>query len=350
MWPFKRKTETRSADTGYTSAIMAARAAYITGATGRAELTAAAQSSVSLWEGGLGLADVTGTDLLTRRSLALSARSLALRGEALFLIGDNKLIPAIDWDLSTRMGEPYAYRLTVPEINGGSYQTVLSGEVLHFRIGSDAVTPWAGTSPLRRSSLSADLLAEVETALFEVYRDSPMGSQIVPVPEGSAEDMEELRTSFRGNRGASLVIEGVAQAVAAGMAPNIGKSPDQLSPDLSKTLADKMLTEGKNAIYTAYGILPAMQSTAAVGTLVREAQRHLAQYTLQPIAEIMAEECAEKLGTAVTLDVMRPLQAFDVSGRARAMSVIIGAMADAKEAGVDPAQAMSLVDWSKADV
>jgi hypothetical protein len=61
----------------------------------------------------------------------------------------------------------------------------------------------------------------------------------------------------------------------------------------------------------------------------------------------MAEEATTKLGAPVTLDVMRPLQAFDVSGRARAMSVIIGALADAKEKGVDPAQAMHLVDWSK---
>jgi hypothetical protein len=47
---------------------------------------------------------------------------------------------------------------------------------------------------------------------------------------------------------------------------------------------------------------------------------------------------------------MRPLQAFDVSGRARAMATIISALSDAKEAGVDPAAAMSLVDWSNTDV
>lgn len=43
---------------------------------------------MTLWEGGLSLADVSGTDLLTPGSLGLLARSLALRGEALFLIGD----------------------------------------------------------------------------------------------------------------------------------------------------------------------------------------------------------------------------------------------------------------------
>lgn len=134
MWPFKRKTETRSASsTGYTGAILAARGAYIAGTAGTAELTAAAQASVSLWEGAMSLADVEGTDLLTRRSLALSARSLALRGEALFLIGDNQLIPATDWDLSTRNGEPRAYRLTVPEIGGGRSETVPGGRGASFQ-------------------------------------------------------------------------------------------------------------------------------------------------------------------------------------------------------------------------
>lgn len=212
---FTRKTdpvETRAVQPGYTSALMAAREAWISGGSGLAELTGAVQASVSLWESGLSLADVTGTDLLDRRSMALCARSLALRGECLFLIRD-RLVPCTDWDLSTRYGQPRAYRVGLPEIGGGRSETVLAGEVLHFRIGCDAVTPWAGSAPLARAKLSASLLDEITTALRDVFRDAPIGSQIVPVPEGAAEDMALMRRSFRGNRGAALVIEGVAQAV-----------------------------------------------------------------------------------------------------------------------------------------
>jgi len=43
---------------------------------------------------------------------------------------------------------------------------------------------------------------------------------------------------------------------------------------------------------------------------------------------------------------MRHLQAFDAGGRARAASQIIDALASAQEAGVDPATALRLVDWS----
>ena len=172
---FRRKSanlpnsETSAIQPGYTASLMAAREAWISGASGLGELTAAVQTSVSLWEAGLSLADVTGTDMLTRRDMAITARALALRGEALFLIRD-RLIPCTDWDISTRYGLPRAYRVGLPEIGGGRNETVLAGEVLHFRIGCDAVTPWAGSAPLGRAKLSAQLLEAIVNHL-----ENPMG-------------------------------------------------------------------------------------------------------------------------------------------------------------------------------
>ena len=347
---FRRKpVETRSVPVGYTAALMAARESWISGHSGLAEITAAVQTSVSLWESGLALADVTGTDLLTRRTMSMTARSLALRGEVVFLIAD-RLIPATDWDMSTRFGEPRAYRISVPEIGGGRSQTALAAEVLHFRIGVDPSTPWAGSAPLRRARLSAELLEEVETALRDVFREAPLGSQIVPVPEGTADDMAAMRAGFRGRRGATLVIEGVAQSVGAGMHPQLGKSPDQLSPDLQRTLADKLLTSAKGEVYGVFGVLPGLVNPATTGPLVREAQRHLAQLVLQPIANIMAEEVTDKIGSEVAIDVVRPMQAFDHGGKARAVSTMLQAMATAKEAGLDPAtvkDAMQFIDWAE---
>lgn len=340
-------TETRAVQPGYTASLMAAREAWISGGSGLAELTGTVQSAVSLWESGLSLADVTGTDLLDRRSMALAARSLALRGECLFLIRD-RLVPCTDWDISTRYGQPRAYRVGLPEVGGGRSETVLAGEVLHFLIGGDAATPWAGSAPLARAKLSAQVLEAIETALRDVFQNSPIGSQIVPVPEGAASDMEAMRRSFRGNRGATLVIEGVAQATAAGMNPQIGQHPDQLSPDLSRTLIDALISEAKSDVLSVFGILPGLVNPSTTGPMVREAQRHLAQLVLQPIADRMAEEATEKLGATVKIDVVRPAQAFDHGGKARALSTMLQAMAAAKEAGLDPAtvqDAMTFIDW-----
>ncbi|MGB7411964.1 MAG: hypothetical protein WA910_12525 [Sphingopyxis granuli] len=346
---FSPKGETRSASgTGYTSQIMAARQAYIAGRTGLGELTATVQTCVSLWESGMALADVDGTDLLSRHSMAIAARALALRGEAVFLIRD-KLIPIIDYDLSTRDGIPRAYRLSVPDIGGGRSETALAAEVLHFKVAPDPGAPWTGQAPLRRSSLTAGLLHTLESALAEVYENAPLGSQVVPFPESPDVDLETLGLGFRGRRGRVMLRESVNVTAAGGPTPNQDWRAQDVTPSLQGSMAVESLAEARGAIFAAFGILPAMFAGNAQGPLVREAQRHLAQWQLQPIAQLMAEECSEKLASPVTIDVVRPAQAFDAGGRARAFGAMVQAMAMAKENGLDPQSiedALSFIDWA----
>ncbi len=347
--PTSDNPERRASGTGYTSMILAARESYIRGGGVAAEATATVQACVSLWEHGLSLADVSGTDLLDRRSMALLARGLAFRGEALFLIRD-RLVPVVDWDLSTRNGEPRAYRLTVPEAGGGRSETVLAAEVLHLRLAADPMTPWAGQAPLRRSALSAQFLQEVESALLGVFRDAPLGSMIVPLDAGGGEALEAVRGALRGKRGGALVIEYLSQAIAGG-APTPGRGPDHLTPPLREAAVVETLAAAKDAICGAFGVLPALFSPATTGPQTREAQRHLATWTLQPIAELVAEEATAKLGAAVEIDVHRPLQSFDAGGSARAVAGIIEALARAREAGLDPgavSAAFAALDWQEA--
>ena len=345
-WPWsKPKTETRSMGSGFTVEIMAARESYVSGSRGIGELTAVVQSCVSLWESGLSCADVSGTDLLTRRVLALAGRALALRGEAVFLIEDEKLVPASDWDLNTRHGEPRAYRLSISEAGGGTTRTALAAEVVHLRIGADVVAPWIGTAPLRRASITAGLLHAVEDALREVYGSAALGSMIVPFPESPDTDMEKIGRGFRGQRGRVLLRESVTTTAAGGPVPQTDWKPQDVSPDLSKSMTKETLTASRDGIAAAFGVLPGLFNPATTGPMVRESQRHLAQWQLQPMAGMIGEELSDKLGVPIALDVMRPLQAFDAGGRARAVTAVVKAMAEAKEAGVDPAPALKLVDW-----
>jgi hypothetical protein len=346
---FKRadRTEKRSAGSGFTAEIIQAREAYISGRRGIAELTATAQSCISLWENGFALADVTGTGLLDRRSLALMGRSLALRGEAVFLIRD-VLVPCSDWDLRTRNAIPSAYRVSIPEAGGGVTQTALAGEVLHIRVGCDAAAPYYGTAPLKRANLTAGLLNAVESALGEVFENAPLGSQVVPMPEQPDTDNAALGRSFRGQRGRVLLRESVEVRAAGGPAPSTDWRPASLSPDIEKAMTVETLAAARDAVSQAFGVLPALWSGQAQGPLVREAQRHLAQWTLQPVAALIAQEATEKLGGAVTIDTMRPLQAYDSGGRARAMLAVVQALAQAKAGEVNQAdidQAMKLVDF-----
>lgn len=327
---------------------MAAREAYVAGRLGLGDLTATVQTCVSLWESGFSLADVQGTDLLTRHDMAIAARALALRGEALFLIRD-KLIPIIDYDLSTRDGIPRAYRVAIPEIGGGRNETVLAAEVLHFKVAPDPGAPWTGQAPLRRAQLTAGLLHTLESALAEVYENAPLGSQVVPFPESPDVDLDTLGRGFRGRRGRIMLRESVSVTAAGGPVPAQDWKPQDVTPDLQGSQAVQSLAEARGAIFAAFGVLPAMFATNAQGPLVREAQRHLAQWTLQPVAQVMAEEASAKLASPVTIDIVRPTQAFDAGGRARAFGAMVTALAAAKEAGLDPQaveDSLSFIDWA----
>ncbi|HRO13302.1 hypothetical protein [Amaricoccus sp.] len=342
--------ERRSSGTGYTAEILSARQSYIAGRSGLGELTATVQACTSLWESAFAIATVEGTDLLDRRTMAMLARSLALRGEALFLIREEGLVPASDWDLSTRNGRPRAYRVSVSEAGGGRSETALAAEVLHLRLGSDPVAPWTGTAPLRRSALTAGMLHALESALAEVYELAPIGSQVVPFPENPETSNEELGRSFRRRRGRVLLRESVQVTAAGGPAPAADWRPADLTPDLSRSMAAETLEAASGAIMAAFGVLPGLFAVAAQGPLVREAQRHLATWVLQPIAELLAEEASAKLGVAVAIDTLTPLQAFDAGGSARAVAGLVQAVAQAKEAGLSTDELRPLfaaVDWAE---
>jgi hypothetical protein len=145
-----------------------------------------------------------------------------------------------------------------------------------------------------------------------------------------------------------LVRESVNVTAAGGPAPQTDLKPSDVTPDLSKAMTKETLAAARASIEMVYGVLPGLSNIATTGPMVRECQRHLAQWALQPVAAMIGQEASEKLGQPVKVDVMRPLQAFDAGGRARAMAGIVQTLALAKEAGVDPAEALKLVDWDRA--
>ena len=171
----------------------------------------------------------------------------------------------------------------------------------------------------------------------------------MPFPESPGVDLDTLGHGFRGRRGRVMLRESVNVAAAGGPAPVQDWRPQGVTPDLQGSMAVQSLAEARGAIFAAFGVLPAMFASNAQGPLVREAQRHLAQWILQPIANVMAEEASTKLASTVAIDVVRPAQAFDAGGRARAFGAMVTALTQAKEAGLDPQaveDALSFIDWA----
>ncbi len=322
-----------TAETYSDMAIQLHSQAALIGASDIGEITAAVQTCVGLWEQGLSLAE-TEEARFTPFVLALAARQLALTGEALFLVDGRRLVPASEWAVLANASGPTGYRLSLPQTGGSVAYTALPGEVLHFRIGATARAPWQGTPPLRRASLTGGLLHAVESALSDIYADAPIATQIVPMPENKPGANERLASSFRGRRGRVLLRDSVNVLSAGGPGPSGDWKPQDLTPDVDKSKALEAHKAATAAVMLAYGVLPAMASNNATGPVIREAQRHLAQWTLQPLARMMEAEASDKLGHVVSLEVLRPLQAYDAGNRARAASAIIGALATAKQAGI----------------
>lgn len=114
-------------------------------------------------------------------------------------------------------------------------------------------------------------------------------------------------------------------------------------------MAVEALQAARDAVLQSFGVLPGLFNPATTGPLVREAQRHLATWTLQPIAGLIAEEASNKLGGSVAIDTVTPMGAVDHGGRARAFGAVIAALAQAKEAGLSDTDVNEAWDKSLGD-
>ena len=347
----RQAPETRSAG-AYTSLLANARADMIAGRRGAAEATAAVQACIGLWEGGLSAADVTGTDAHPPATLALAARNLALRGEWVAWIDGGRLVSAADWDVSTLDGRPRGNRQSHPGAGGGRRRTGMAGEGVPGALAPGPRAPWTGVPPLRRAGLTSELLATVEGVLGDVFAQAPMGSSVLPMPEMSDDDSAALSASFKGRRGSLLLRESVAVTSAGGAAPSTDWRPHGLTPEIKDAMLIESWDRARDAGCAVFGCHPSLIAAGGQAAAIREAQRGLAVWTLAPLAKLIAAEAAAKLMAPIAIDPVRPVQAWDAGGRARAITAVVKGIAEAKAAGLSDAEtaaALRLVGWGDAD-
>ena len=332
-WFRRQKVEQRSTE-GYTALALLARSEAITDAG--ADLSGVVAGCVNLWANGLSMAE-TDSEWLTPEVLASMGRQLATEGNSVWHVTPMGLVPVSEYDLTTSEGKPKGYRLTIPDIRGSYQVTALAGEVLHLRIGADMRSPWQGVAPLRRAQISAGLLNATEVALAETFRDAPIGSKVLGMPEASAGANTKLAQSFKGKHGRVLVRDSSTVYAGSQGAPDDWR-PADLTPNLRDSMAVESLKTARDAVLHVYGVLPALMNDQAAGPVVREAQRHLATWTLAPIAKLIAHELQAKTGERAVVDVFTGLSAFDIGGAARAMATIVSALSEAKREGLDAEQ------------
>jgi hypothetical protein len=75
---------------------------------------------------------------------------------------------------------------------------------------------------------------------------------------------------------------------------------------------------------------------AIIWPLASKAKRHFTKWASMSVDAMVGQEELQKLGSVVTRDVKRPLQAYDAGGGHGGQSVL-KAQAEPRAAGIDPA-------------
>ena len=352
MWPFNRKTETRSTGGGYEASLLAqfeANAAGGSAATVGA--TAALEAASGLVARCLASAAVEGPDNL---AAAVTAPVLAQTGRSLIRAGESVHAIRVDPDTgAVRLGvaghhdvyggpDPatWTYRLSEYGPSGTGHRLVDGAGVVHVRYLTDPIRPWAGVGPLQAARIAGRLSAEVGNALADA-ESGPRGS-LLPLPvDGEDPTVETLKADIRTLRGRLAFVESTQtmHAGAPGSAPRsdwkterIGANP----PAGEVSLLERSFVE----VLAACGVPPGLFGQGD-GTGQRESFRRFLHATLQPLAALVADELSAKMGAPLALNLDR-LFASDLAGRARAFQSMVGA-------GMDPGKAAGLAGLMESD-
>ena len=331
IWPFG-KVERRNA---YADAVLAMLLNSANGEDIEAAV-AAVEVVTGLWGRALASAKVTpetpATAALTPAILASIGRSLMAPGEAVFEIivedGELQLQPVGNWSIEggpSRLSWEYLVMLSGP--SGMETRRLTRARVVHVMYSNDPSRPWKGCGPLSRASTTVAMASSLERRLQQEV--SMRVGAVLPMPEGQISALQADINALKGN---SLLVpstsSGWDQGTAA--APREDWQPRRLGADPPEALV-ALRSGAAEHILAACGI-PVPLLGRSDGTLLREAWRQFLHASVRPVAEIIAEELAEKLDTPDLAFNFDALQASDVQGRARAFGSLV-------TAGMAPEQA-----------
>ena len=357
LWPFAR-TEKRSATgggsqggAGFTDAVVRALLAQAAGeATADPSATAALEAAAGSYARAFALAEVDpatpATRALTPGLLALMGRDLLRRGEFVHVIevgsGGVRLQPGGSWDVR---GGPdpltWRYRVDVFGPSGNRTRHLPAAAVIHGRYSIDPARPWFGISPLGWAALTGRLHANLEDALSD--EASGTRGHLLPVPQGPdgdevdadgepADPLADLRKDIAALRGRTVLTETTSAGWSEGReaAPAADWKPMRLGANPPPSLAT-LRTDSAQAVLAACGV-SADLFVAGDAAGQRESWRRFLHGSVQPLADLVAAELADKLDVPdLTLNFDR-LFASDLSGRARAFGSLIKGGMDADRA------------------
>lgn len=324
--------ERRDAD--YTDELISLLQQRASGADASTDTIAVVEVCAGLWSRAFASAKVMpetmATAALSPSVLAAMGRRLLTGGEYLGELriqgGALRIVEASSWDVDGDL-DAWVYRADFPTPDGFVTRTLDSSRVVHPRIGSDRSEPWRGNGPLRKPITSLQLAARLELSLaYEA--GGPIGTAI-PTPHEDDDDLEKLQAALAGLKGKVVLVETTAGAWKAGdnqLAPRRDWQTVRIGPNPPQSIGP--LRGDVNASLMAAAGVPVALLQHSDGTHLRESWRQFLYAAISPVAEIVADELAEKLDAPGLHFDFSALAASDIAGRARAFgSLVQGGMA-----------------------
>lgn len=334
-WKFWEREERQQP---YSDAIVAAIAGGATGGGADAK-TAIREACAALWARAFASGTVSpanpATAALNPKVLALIGRELYSTGEVVFDIrvagGRVALQSAASWSIVGL--DTWSYELNMPQPSGHLTRFRPAAGVVHLRYADPPGRPWEGVSPAANASATHSLAGAVEKRLAQEL-DMPVGA-VLPVPDTEAAG--GLQSDISALEGKTVLVP----STAGGWDQQTGSSalasdwqPRRLGANPPATLEEIRRGAGAD-IAAAAGVPAPLLSIDADGTSRRESWRQFLHGTIQPVADIISPELADKLDTPDLSFDFDKLFASDLSGRARAFQSMVGG-------GLDVAKAAAL--------
>lgn len=331
-WPFGKPETRQNSGAGFQSAldrlIEASAVISISDVTSTAAVEAASGALSRAFASATVEAPVWVQHAVTPRFLAQVARDVMRNGESLHLIelsrrGVLRLQPCSQWHFSGS-GRPESWKVRATYFGPSDSTTkyIPFRGVIFLPWGSDAGSPYTGTSPTQWASTTARLQAAIEKTLG----DEALGpvAQLIAYPDDdpASDKMAPLRRDIASAKGDALFVSTTVGGNGEGQSAQPQKDwvPNRLGANPPAVLA-QLQQNTFASVLASCGVPPGMFESGADGTSQREAVRRFHTNLVMPMAKILETELSEKLETEIHLTF--DLHNADLVGRTQAFQKLV---------------------------
>ena len=205
-------------------------------------------------------------------------------------------------------------------------------------VRTDPRRPWAGVGPLlQRASVSAALLARLEGRMSE--EASAVSGHLLSVPDTSDETIAQLQTDLRTLKGRTAFVRTSKNWGTEEGKQSAGVPGEYVQRRIGAVVPEpniKLRSDAGMDLVSSCGVPAAMMRSDADGTASRAATSRFLDFSVQPVADVMAAELSMKLGVPVSLG-------FEHLRRADTVLTMARAAAQLTKAGVGVDEALDAV-------